>query len=415
MAKYLLSTIFVFVVFAFAQELSLEEELRLLGGDIFFIADPQQQDEEALNDTDTTTALLETEGEQNGELQANEGDDGGMQAYRGSRGPGGPGFTGFSPMQGGRGGGGGGDTDTTDTPRVSVFDTAIVMSERSIDFARNVAEYRNPQRALLFSLLVPGLGQVYNRDFVRAGIYAAAEVGFIIGAVYFRRDSRRLRNEAHRHADRYFDSERLRQFYTEIGIIAQGNHDDFPQIPNDTITIGQRIFGPIITTNDPTVAVNTFMQMVQDDYYGNDFGAGSNFGVRGWNDVNPQDYGQVSFSPDGSFNLISTGGLFISWDGGSFFGTSQNQQVFHSIMDDSRRQHNRSQVFVVGIFVNHIAAATDAFISAIIHNRRLLREEKGEEPTRAQEIISRMSIESNMFRDDITGDFTSRMSLVWRF
>jgi len=83
-------------------------------------------------------------------------------------------------------------------------------------------------------------------------------------------------------------------------------------------------------------------------------------------------------------------------------------------MDESGKQGRRSSVFVVGIFVNHIASAMDAFLSTVIHNRKLLRDEKGEPPTKAEEILSRITIDGDMYFDK-TGDLTSKLGLIWRF
>jgi len=422
MAKYLLSLVFIFAGFVFAQELSIEEELRLLGGDMFFIDDTKPQETVVQDDTDTdadTTAIAsdetETEDEQDGNVLA---DDGSATVhYRGPRGPSGAGFSPSMPM-GGRSASSDSDTNAIDVPRTSIFDAAVVASERSIDFARNVAEYRNPQRALLFSLLVPGLGQIYNRDYARAGVYFAAEIGFISGAVYFRRTARKMQDDAHKFARDNFDTDKIANFYTELAEFVRLQDPLVLGTPPDadTLTIGDRIFGiQSLLSSENTVpgVVQRYMGLLQEEFYGNGFGVGGNFGVQGWRDATP--HGDGFYIGDNSNIFSDQGGLIIRWNGGSNFGSSALQQNFLKQLDDSRKQHNRSQVFIVGIFVNHIASATDAFISAIVHNRRLLREEAGEPPTRAQELISRMSVESDMYVDNISGDLTSRLGFVWRF
>ena len=424
MAKCLLSVIFIFAGLVFAQELSIEEELRLLGGDMFFIVDTEPREEQE-NVVDTTTALSDLSDEQTdeqGEVVGSRPGEGGTPPVFETRG--GPRGPGFSPaMQMGRGGPGGpvGDTDTSAVVApTSIFDAAVVASDRSIDFARNLAEYRQPQRALLYSLLLPGLGQIYNRDFARAGGYIAAEIGFISGAVYFRKTARTMQDDAYKFArnPNHFDTNKIANFYTLLAEFIETTEPITIGTPPDTLrlTIGDRIFGQSQLSSQNTVlgVVQGYMELLREDFYGNGFGIGGNFGVQGWTDATA--YGGFLLSGDTPPNIVSLqGGLVIRWTGGSNFGVSALQKNFLKQMDDSRKQHNRSQVFIVGIFVNHLASATDAFISAIVHNRRLLREEAGESPTRASDIISRISVESDMYLDNVSGDLTSRLGFVWRF
>lgn len=413
MAKKLFTAIFVFAGFVFAQGLSLEEELRLLGGDIFFIADPEPALQSAVNDTAQSLP------QDSAHVQVGETSDTDAGAVGGGS-RGGPMHGGFSSPVMGRGAGGGGrGPDADESPRVSIFDTAGVASEHYIDFTRNVTDYRSPQRALFFSLLLPGLGQAYNRDFVRAGIYAAAEIGMISGAIFFRKRSQRRQEEARSFADSHFSEERLVDFYRELAEWAQANPVTVFTDRGDTIvlTTGERIFGTNSQLSDfdgISELTDGFLKLFNEDRYGSSFGLGGSFGVRGWwDDVSPSNVGIYSLNDD--LDIVSSNGLFISFRGGSFFGTSARQREFHGLMDLSRDDHRRSSVFVVGIFMNHIASAADAFVSAIIHNRRLLREERGEVSSRAQDIISRISLDSDLYIDGISGDFTSRLGFTWRF
>ena len=420
MKKYIFAAFFAFCGICFAQ--SIEDELRLLGWDDFILddsrvqaaADTTQSEEADETDengedsteqdgedgeTDSSAAIQTAETAQTGETasvssETRGGGSGGMRQPMSAA------FSAASVPSGPRGGGG------PTGPVISVFDTAGVAGERSIDFSRNLSEYRSPQRALFLSLLVPGLGQIYNKNYWKSGLYAAIEIGMITGAVYFNRDAKRIRRDAEKFAKDNFDENQLRAFYENL------TAKTMDMYLNDTV-VNDLIFGVFRNTAE-TSAIDQFFAELNNDFYGRSYGVGSRrFSAQGWSDMDANYFFSTDFNkifvPDDS---ITQENIFAR--GSSVFGVSGKQNFFLSQMDESRRAGRRSSVFVVGIFVNHIASATDAFISTIIHNRRLLREESGEKITKAEEILSRISIESDMYFDN-NSDLTSKLGLVWRF
>jgi hypothetical protein len=216
-----------------------------------------------------------------------------------------------SPMPVGQRTGGGGPTT-----RVSVFDTASVGESHSVDFSRNLSQYRSPQKALFYSLLVPGLGQAYNKKYWRTGLYAAIEVGMITGAVYFRKDARRLQSYARDFADQNFDRQLLENFYSTL---TKRGYEILSA--NDSITnVGASIFGfeSPFWDDSTRYGYQEYLKEFDEDRYG-DYGMGSLFAVQGWKDV--VDYGYWPTNIDSMLVIV---------DGRNAYGYSDNQNHYLS-------------------------------------------------------------------------------------
>ena len=407
MKKYLLFIAFTFLGICFAQDLSIEEQLKLLGADDFFVKDVKAQ-----SDTDTAQTTQDGEDSQRAD-SLNIADNAHGQSDSAHANSGASSETGrhrqpassiSSPMPAGFGQGRPGGSDTAQNlPQISVFDTAVVAQERTIDFSRNLSQYRSPQKALLYSLLLPGLGQAYNKNYWRTGLYAAIEAGMITGAIYFKRDANKIRKDAENLTDSDFDKNKLEEFYKEI---TEYGYKKFPENTEDTansINVGYYIFGTggIFSDDSVKFAYQKYMELFDEDFYGN---TGNFYAVQGWSDAFFTDYD------------IDTAGAppYVTVNGNRGFGISQKQNRFNSLVNKSGIQGRRSSAFVVGMFANHIASAMDAFLSTIIHNRKLLRDEEGETPTKAQDILSRISIDGDMYLNG-DGALTSKLGFVWRF
>jgi len=409
---------FVFWWCCCAAAQSFEEELKLFGAEDFLLFDDASaaknietaaQVQDSVTQTDSVQSVESHENSEHKTERATGTRRGGMQAPSS--------ITGVTPIPVGAGQGRPQDTSSV---KISVFDTASVSQETSIDFSRGLSQYRNPQKALFYSLLLPGLGQAYNKKYWRTGLYAAVEIGMIAGAVYFRRGARKIRIDAEKFADEHFDKARLEKFYSELTEYGK-NHPHVDKESGEEENVGGLIFGYISGfLDDDTIGgelgYEKYLKEFDSDFHGDRYGVGSAFGVQGWNDAAP-DYGvskYEKFYPD--IYQLDTAvhiDMRIIIDGKSVFGVSKNQNEYNSMMDSSRKQVQRSSVFVVGIFVNHIASAADAFVSAIINNRKLLKEEDGKS-TKVEDVLSRISIDSGMYLD-YDNNLTSKLGLVWRF
>ena len=77
-----------------------------------------------------------------------------------------------------------------------------IESVHSINFAKNLKDYRSPKMAMFLSLIVPGLGQAYTKHYVRAGIFIAIEAAAIGGAIFYNAKGKNEYNAAKNFADR---------------------------------------------------------------------------------------------------------------------------------------------------------------------------------------------------------------------
>jgi len=395
---------------------SFEEELKLFGADDFLLFDDatvSKNDKAAAQVQDSiatkTDSVQSVETHEKSEHKTEKS----TGAKRGGAAQAPSSISGVTPMPIGAGQG---RPEDTSVVKISIFDTASVSRETSIDFSKSLTQYRNPQKALFYSLLLPGLGQSYNKKYWRTGLYAAIEIGMITGAVYFRKDARKIRINAEKFADEHFDKKRLEKFFSELTEYGKANPhlDEAGEEEN----VGGLIFGYNSGFLDDTAGLGyqKYLEEFKNDFYGDRYGVGSAFGVHGWDDASP-DYGigkYKNFYPDMyERDALVHIDMRIIIDGKSVFGASKNQNEYNSMTDYSRKQLQRSSVFIVGIFANHIASAADAFVSAIINNRKLLKEEDGKS-TKVEDVLSRISIDSGMYLD-YDNNLTSKLGLVWRF
>ncbi|HNY30414.1 MAG TPA: hypothetical protein PKO15_05970 [Fibrobacteria bacterium] len=63
----------------------------------------------------------------------------------------------------------------------SVYDEDKALEIKLKTDPEAARRYRSPRKAFFFSLLLPGAGQIYTGSYVRAGLFAAAELGIGIG------------------------------------------------------------------------------------------------------------------------------------------------------------------------------------------------------------------------------------------
>jgi hypothetical protein len=398
---------------AFAQDnQSFEEELKLFGADDFLIFEDNTVSKKSENVEEVQDSVAKSDSLKTAEDETvRQNSENAIRRQPASS------LLGATAHVGGRGEQGEQSPDTSQI-KISVFDTASVMRESSIDFSRNLSEYRSPQKALFYSLLLPGFGQAYNKKYWRTGLYAAMEIGMIAGAVYFRKDSKKIQESAYNFADENFKRDRVEKFYDALTQYAVGLFDE-----EDSVDVSMWIFGEnagfvneydSITKELTKHGYQKYLEELDADFYGDSYGAGSVYGVHGWNDATPKygsDYPYFYYGIN--VEDLDSIGLHIMQNGKTVFGFSENQNKYNSILEKSRQQGRRSSVFVVGIFANHIASAADAFVSAIINNRKLLKEEKGES-TKVEDILSRISIESDTYFG-AGNNLTTRLGLTWRF
>lgn len=106
------------------------------------------------------------------------------------------------------------------------FETSVVGVIDSVDYEKRL--YQNPTVGLFKSMLIPGLGQIGNRQYIKAGIVIGLQSWLITSAVKHGRDASDLKaqfnestdnNERNALYDQYLNSKDQRNKFTWFAVI----------------------------------------------------------------------------------------------------------------------------------------------------------------------------------------------------
>ncbi len=81
--------------------------------------------------------------------------------------------------------------------------TPRIKSKKKAEYSEN----KSPMIAAGLSLLVPGAGEYYGRDYLRSAIFFGIEAALLSGWYYYESDGDDKRDEYRSYADRYFDED----------------------------------------------------------------------------------------------------------------------------------------------------------------------------------------------------------------
>jgi hypothetical protein len=255
----------------------------------------------------------------------------------------------------------------------------VVEKTRSIDFAKNLKEYRSPKRAMFMSLLLPGLGQAYTKKYWKTALFGVIEAAIIGFSVKYALDGRDKKEEARDFADLYYNPNKFFQFYQDF---AQYTEPESMNVDDDLTFI----FGE---TLEQYKAKYTDIKNKSHDYkYRQDYDRdiGTNPFVQGWDDC------ELHFDPSSGYILddaayayhytyYTSDTLWIvnmtSKDGADtlqsgIYGYSAKQGKYNDIMSRSNHLYTISGNIIFLLLANHIISAVDAFISARAYNGKLL-------------------------------------------
>jgi len=95
---------------------------------------------------------------------------------------------------------------------------AVVEAPRSVNFARNLKEYRSPKLAMLLSLVLPGLGQAYARNYWKTAIFGVLEATVIGFSIAYNVKGRHELEDARGFADKHYDpgKSRFEAYYNAL-------------------------------------------------------------------------------------------------------------------------------------------------------------------------------------------------------
>ncbi|MBD3322561.1 MAG: hypothetical protein GF350_15780 [Chitinivibrionales bacterium] len=281
-----------------------------------------------------------------------------------------------------------------DTEAVAIA-PARVEQARSINFARNLKDYRSPKLAMLMSLFIPGLGQAYSKKYWKTALFGAVEIGVIGASVAFYRRGLERDKDARRHADTYYSYSDFEEYYTKLREALQTYYTDEGEDLADSTLKNYYSFGyePDSLKKDFNAKNKDFYAMIGEDEF-----------IHGWEDCAPginligeklekqapagdtvyvsadEDTVIVSSNATGLGDNDSVPFKLDRYVGGKSdvredqkrYGFSNQYDKYKDIVNDKNDQFKVAVNIMYLMLVNHIASAIDAGISAKRHNNRLL-------------------------------------------
>jgi len=248
---------------------------------------------------------------------------------------------------------------------------AKIEDADSINFAKNLKDYRNPKIAMLLSLIFPGAGEVYAKNYVRAGLFGALEVGVIVSGALVKAKSNKMRDDAHKFADQHYSADSLISYYTKFKSVFFGTSGDL-------VNEADSIFYSVESNIDPSrfsKNIKGFYDIIKDPL--------SPY-IRGWDDITPR--------VDNTYEIYAQDSAYSSYrraDSGSFdssfffilksdpdsvphFGISNNQQVYNKKISKAEDRYKNARTIFFLMVLNRIASSIDAGICAKAYNDKLL-------------------------------------------
>jgi hypothetical protein len=263
---------------------------------------------------------------------------------------------------------------------VETVKPAVIEQVHSINFAKNLKEYRSPKAAMFMSLLLPGLGQAYTQRYVKAGIFGAIEIALVSASVKFAVDGSRKKKDAQSFADLHFDPTKFREHYNNLRThITNTETKVLPAEANIPDEVNAILTGIGYDTTEffSSAAARSV------DYYStieqNSFSAG-------WDDNEPwlqgtgdfvlesdsMMYDYIPYSSDTTWMLRAISKTTGDTLKEVFYGYSGNQNMYDDMVDQSDNSYKWSQTMGMILIVNHVVSAVDALLSAKRHNDELL-------------------------------------------
>ena len=241
-------------------------------------------------------------------------------------------------------------------------------------------QYKSPRKALFFSLVIPGSGQLYvggsTFNYVRGAAYLAIE-GALWGGWYYysvhkyNKQVKRYKKFAKNHYSAYTYESKIHDLYNSLDD-SDEEAEFIERYLSNRETYCKSIYGKASTngcyvegkelTNDKnhTNHVNgSFSLYNSGSYYSTIAGAAY---VLGWDDV--EDEAAAS-----ALNLSDNDAETVA------LGTSTNWKTYRSMRNKANDYADMQAWFFGGLILNHIVSALDAAWSAHSHNKVLYEEE----------------------------------------
>ena len=286
---------------------------------------------------------------------------------------------------------------TDDTLQQQEEKKKIVIEEaRSINFSRNLNEYRSPKKAMFMSLLIPGLGQAYSKKYWKTALFGAIEIGLIGLSVKLIYEGNQEKNKAQKFADQNYNVKKFLEFYDNYSsyITALATKDstdtmDLISVFHDSSANLNKKYSASNLSNydsnerkdfDKNIQLNEFVQGWEDCEP--DFDRDTGFILENSNYKFAYKYYFTSNSNDDDKNdtiwllkRFNLGDTINALDVSGIYGYSHNQNLYNEMIRSSTGFYNVSKYMIFILLTNHVVSAIDAFISARAYNDKLLKKQ----------------------------------------
>ena len=248
----------------------------------------------------------------------------------------------------------------------------LVEPVHSINFAKNLKDYRSPKLAMLLSFLVPGLGQAYVKSYYKTAIFVALEATAIGFSVAYNNKGKKQMDNAKSFGDQNYDNDSLKSYYNGLlGIFTttKGYVIDSAQ------TMVSSIYPDTSFLKGSKFRWTNYYSDIQSSSY-----------IRGWKDCEPTTTQIIEANGNpttftgihNSYILDTVTGYLVYKVGDTsttMFGYSISQQHYNAMVSQANNYYKTSQGILLTLLINHVISAVDALISAKAYNDALLGRE----------------------------------------
>jgi hypothetical protein len=261
---------------------------------------------------------------------------------------------------------------------------ARVEEVKSINFAKNLKEYRSPKLAMFLSLLVPGVGQAYARNYWKTAIFGVLEAGIIGVSIAYNVKGNNQTDDAHAFAKKHYDPSNT-QFESYYNSLVHMVEVALPDSVHPHRKLDEGVFGWTDTTKPYDSSYQVQRRAGTQTYYR---WVGESPYVQGWEDCQPTFEAILDAGAGGTFQVVHGGTTsfyrvhaqpdsaylvqFLPDTARYYYGYSPYQQHYNGMMSDANSSYRVSTNVLFLLLVNHIASMIDAGITAKRHNDRLL-------------------------------------------
>jgi hypothetical protein len=209
------------------------------------------------------------------------------------------------------------------------------------------ANKKSPFLAGVLSLIIPGAGEIYTGEYLKAAVFIALEAGLVTAGLIFDKKGEDKTSEFQNYADQNWDVVKYADWIVdntqqEIGIdkntqgLLPWERVNWQQLNNAERNAGSILGGGFSHTLPPHGDQQYFEMIGKYRQYS-----------PGWNDYNTLENGS-------NWNLTTANMLFYAGERGK-----------------ANDYYNTASAFVIGIYINHFLSALDGVWSAINYNDNL--------------------------------------------